>query len=852
MKKKILKILFMTVFMICLFAAFSICSNAATYEPDGTTSTQYEFDAGECNRTIVVTCQDESGRLLKRVNVMTKRGEETFFMISIYNYDIVAFSSDQGLWETCKLQGISGGSQLTGDIDVNYYFRTALSKDTMNVTVVMRPFDEITIKEKHYKEYRIGTNGAIRNDVLADSTTKVIHCGDYYSTRVKTYTGWTLNTAYSRGFSGNWSMSWIGDYENIDSTNGCMEWDIVWASWSGGDYPSWTEYNEAEDGALTHIENRVITVTYKYEVDWCEFRFHANGGTGAPTETVAYWYDHEVTIPDTVPTKSGCTFLGWGTYSTDKSPDYQPGEKVKMGTSKTLYAIWSSPATYTIRYHANGGTGVPPAQTKRHDINLVLTRTEPTRARYTFLGWSTSSNAVSPEYLPGDVYTKNVSDILYAVWEKDNYDFSVSDLTVSKSEIFQNETVSIQVRVDNWDRKNAYSDIPVQLYIDGSLMDTEYVDFSAYGLARLTFRVNVGTVTGDRKVEVRINWYSRSYETNSTDNSLTTTMHVKRDDYVLGIETVPANGQYKEGVTVVTSYLISNDSERDLIPGTGADAEFKVYYYNGSQKVIIHSQIWNDVVVPKGETNLVYFKWEVPEGLNGRTVYCECSVNADGSLKEYNLADNTATLTGTIGKMVSSQTPNQGFVSGKPAGYTEIGEPDESAGSASWTVWEYINGKFVLKKYGVKVSSGDPVITPGSTCASAEYINGRWTMKSGYGITVSFSPTVQTMDGCSTPTTDSYTDVQSVYARFPEYKYLTASGEFRTLVYENGEYQFEENADADGNERLHYIPLWYDDGTYVVNVVATEIWTPAGMITAIRNSNTVNISGTVYDDWRQG
>ena len=280
MKKKILKILFMTVFMICLFAAFSICSNAATYEPDGTTSTQYEFDAGECNRTIVVTCQDESGRLLKRVNVMTKRGEETFFMISIYNYDIVAFSSDQGLWETCKLQGISGGSQLT-----------ALSKDTMNVTVVMRPFDEITIQEKHYKEYRIGTNGAIRNDVLADSTTKVIHCGDYYSTRAKTYTGWTLNTAYSRGFSGNWSMSWIGDYENIDSTNGCMEWDIVWASWSGGDYPSWTEYNEAEDGALTHIENRVITVTYKYEVDWCEFRFHANGGTGAPTETVAYWYD---------------------------------------------------------------------------------------------------------------------------------------------------------------------------------------------------------------------------------------------------------------------------------------------------------------------------------------------------------------------------------------------------------------------------------------------------------------------------------------------------------------------------------------------------------------------------------
>lgn len=56
-----------------------------------------------------------------------------------------------------------------GDIDIDYYFRTALSKKTINVTVRMRPFDQITIKEKHYKEQRIGTNGSIRNDILSDS-----------------------------------------------------------------------------------------------------------------------------------------------------------------------------------------------------------------------------------------------------------------------------------------------------------------------------------------------------------------------------------------------------------------------------------------------------------------------------------------------------------------------------------------------------------------------------------------------------------------------------------------------------------------------------------------------------------
>ena len=89
-------------------------------------------------------------------------------------------------------------------------------------------------------------------------------------------------------------------------------------------------------------------------------------------------------------------------------------------------------------------------------------------------------------------------------------------------------------------------------------------------------------------------------------------------------------------------------------------------------------------------------------------------------------------------------------------------------------------------------------------------------------------------------------------ARFPEFNYLDTNGNFCTLVYVNGKYMLAENADAAGNERIHFIPVWYEDGEYVVSVTATRVWTPVGMITAVSNSNTVNISGTVYDDWRQG
>jgi hypothetical protein len=35
--------------MMFLFVMMGISTSAALYEPDGTTSTQYEFDASECN-----------------------------------------------------------------------------------------------------------------------------------------------------------------------------------------------------------------------------------------------------------------------------------------------------------------------------------------------------------------------------------------------------------------------------------------------------------------------------------------------------------------------------------------------------------------------------------------------------------------------------------------------------------------------------------------------------------------------------------------------------------------------------------------------------------------------------------
>ena len=96
------------------------------------------------------------------------------------------------------------------------------------------------------------------------------------------------------------------------------------------------------------------------------------------------------------------------------------------------------------------------------------------------------------------------------------------------------------------------------------------------------------------------------------------------------------------------------------------------------------------------------------------------------------------------------------------------------------------------------------------------------------------------------------TEAQRVYATFPEFGFSTENEKYRTLEKVGGAYGFIANPNADKNERVHFIPVYVANGSYTVSVTATQIWTPAGMITAIRNANTLTIDGTIHDDYYVG
>ena len=584
--------------------------------------------------------------------------------------------------------------------------------------------------------------------------------------------------------------------------------------------------------------------------------YNANGGSGAPASQ-SKTEGTNLVLSSATPYRSGYRFLGWSTSSTATYPTYYAGSTYGRDASVTLYAVWerTSSETYTIRYNANGGSGAPSTQYKTEGIALTLSSVEPSRTGYNFLGWSTSSTATSATYSPGDRYTANTSVTLYAVWEQTNYEFSISNLTVTDSNPYRYDEITVKVRTDSWDNVNPHSNIPVQLYYDGQLMSTQYVDFAAYGVANLIFTLYVGDTPGNHSIEARVNWQNRSNETNADNNSVSTSITV-RDfddfDYEMSVVPVTMSDDYVAGDTVISSFTVRNDSDYDIIPDMGNKAIFTAYYYDGSQKNVIANDTWNNVVIPSGKANLVYFKWTVPSNLTGKTVYCECTINADHSLNEENLDNNTSTFSTTIASSADSQTPDTRYESSKPNSYKGYRVPANSTEKATWTMWVYENNQFVLKTYGVQISTDSPVITPSAECKTAVYSDGKWTIRSGYGFTISYAPTITTVIGCTNPENSAYTGVQYAYATFPEFNYSGSDGSYRTLELDNGKFRFIANAYSIISDRVHFIPVWFEDGTYTVSVTASRVWTPAGMIHATRTANTFNIDGSIFDDYYVG
>lgn len=330
------RILFVGLFLM-LSAFLTVGVGAETYEADGGSATMYEFPSDECNRTIVVRCVDESGTLLKTVTCYTKRGESTLLYFGIYGYDTVGFQSDAGVWTTCKLGKLSQGQHCYGAVDVTYHFRTAMSQKQVNATVTMRKFEDAKVIVRHTKEVRYGYNWSACYYETVASYEYTLNSGTPFRSHAMTVPGHHLASGWESEISGNFTYAWLGKYPNCKSLQDYMQYDVLEPTIED-DLPSFSSYDEAKDGRLRRITNRVITIEYRYVLDQNTITYNLNGGTGS-FSPMTHCYGYTLTLPNDAPTKAGYVFLGWRDSGDGKL--YLPGESYVLNGNRTLTAVWS-------------------------------------------------------------------------------------------------------------------------------------------------------------------------------------------------------------------------------------------------------------------------------------------------------------------------------------------------------------------------------------------------------------------------------------------------------------------------------------------------------------------------------
>ncbi len=225
----------------------------------------------------------------------------------------------------------------------------------------------------------------------------------------------SMTISYSASNS-NVSCSWGGWYD----TDGDGEHDsdkLTVNGVTGGSTDITISLLQTDSKKVISTKKVSVTIGPNYTVS-----YNSNGGSGAPGTQTKY-YGKTLSLSNTKPTRTGYTFQGWSTSSIATSATYTAGSSYTSNSDVKLYAVWK-PYEYTVSYNANGGEGAPAAQTKYYGRTLTLSRTEPTRSGYDFLGWSTSSTANSATYAAGGSYTSNGSVTLYAVWGSNEYTVS--------------------------------------------------------------------------------------------------------------------------------------------------------------------------------------------------------------------------------------------------------------------------------------------------------------------------------------------------------------------------------------------------------------------------------------------
>lgn len=249
-------------------------------------------------------------------------------------------------------------------------------------------------------------------------------------------------------------------------------------------------------------------------------------------------------------------------------------------------------ATYTIKYHANGGSGAPSAQTKTYGTPIRVSDVVPQREGYIFKGWATSSTATTSEYVMGDKYKSEESITLYAVWQKITL-ISIKANAPNKVLYYMGESLDT-------------SGLKLQLeYSDGSL-DTLDSGYTVEGFDSSTEGYKTVTVSYGGKTD-KFEVYVIAPTVSLSEKSLVMNIGETKTIYAT---TSPKGESVKWSVSNKNVVTVSNGKITAVGPGTAtveATFYYKGYYSFASCDVAVKDSITLSSISISGlPTKMVY------------------------------------------------------------------------------------------------------------------------------------------------------------------------------------------------------------------------------------------------------
>lgn len=316
-------------------------------------------------------------------------------------------------------------------------------------------------------------------------------------------------------------------------------------------------------------------------------------------------------------------------------------------------------------------------------------------------------------------------------------------------------------------------------------------------------------------------------------------------DWLYGGGGTPSGTQYtyRTDTDVITSIRVTADREYN------PDHPLTVRFVVGGNNYIVE-----DIVIPDGESQIVWVKWHTPPEPQDISI----RVTVEGG---------TRTATARIEKIEDNEPPdpkandrNDLFVMPSVPSQTEMETLSWGVWSASWHVyWEWISNwkwtgtrwvdygqwvdkgwyDFTFNRYHASLAAAQS-IRPDAKAPTARL--GR--MKSGYGFNTALECTINT----NAPR-QAYTQAQTTQMYFPEFAYGTYFRVLdRTLQPYKSTFRFKENRFSTYKSRAHFTPVWYPDGTYQTYTMVYDAWTPMGMLRVNRTAS-LDIAGNLFDDW---